>query len=216
MEDETRFNLNQALAQWRHGLEGKLTREDLRELEAHLRDHAATLREQGLSDAESFAVASRQIGESKNLLIEYSKIMKTGRYPLMLVSWTLYAISFFLPSYHSWSGLQCAFMQGVFWQQALHGPSQWLSVHYELLTLANMVMLASPFMSGALSGKKAGWLRGLAFGSMILTWAFIATLWLRGNGNDIQIGCYLWATSFAILWISRIPNLEKHRTPKFA
>ena len=62
MENQTPFDLNNALRNWREGLSRspQFRHEDLAELEAHLRDSIAALESKGLSAEEAMLQASRR------------------------------------------------------------------------------------------------------------------------------------------------------------
>lgn len=76
MANQTPFDLNVAIQTWRHNLENSpaFRRENLAELESHLRDSVATLQGRGLSEAEAFLIATRRIGEGQQLAAEYGKV----------------------------------------------------------------------------------------------------------------------------------------------
>jgi hypothetical protein len=59
MENQTRFDLNAAIENWRQELAAQsgLTPDDRRELETHLRDAIAGFQQRGLNDEESFWLA---------------------------------------------------------------------------------------------------------------------------------------------------------------
>ncbi|HEY2329803.1 MAG TPA: permease prefix domain 1-containing protein [Verrucomicrobiae bacterium] len=75
MENQTRFDLNAAVENWRHELAAQppLTPGDRRELETHLRDSLAELKARGLSDEESFWLARRRVGQPHRLAEEFVK-----------------------------------------------------------------------------------------------------------------------------------------------
>jgi len=56
MENQTRFDLNAAVENWRNELAAQpnLAPDDRRELETHLRDAIAGFQQRGLNDEESF------------------------------------------------------------------------------------------------------------------------------------------------------------------
>lgn len=74
------FNLNEAVCQWRREMEqaGTCGRDDLDELESHLRDETASLRKTGLSEEESFLVAMRRLGSAAKVGVEFCKINPLG------------------------------------------------------------------------------------------------------------------------------------------
>jgi hypothetical protein len=75
MENQTRFDLNTAVENWRQELAAQppLTPDNRRELETHLRDALAELKARGLSDEESFWLARRRVGQPQSLAVEFFK-----------------------------------------------------------------------------------------------------------------------------------------------
>jgi len=75
MENQTRFDLNVAIENWRNELaaQPELASEDRRELETHLRDAIAGFRQRGLNDEESFWLARRRVGQPPQLGEEFVK-----------------------------------------------------------------------------------------------------------------------------------------------
>lgn len=75
MEDQTRFDLNTAIENWRRELAAQpdLAPDDRRELETHLRDSIAEFQNRGLNDKESFWLARRRIGQPQQLGEEFVK-----------------------------------------------------------------------------------------------------------------------------------------------
>jgi hypothetical protein len=76
MENQTRFDLNAALENWRTELavQPGLSPDDRRELETHLRDTFAELKSRGLSEEESFWLARRRVGQPHKLAAEFVKV----------------------------------------------------------------------------------------------------------------------------------------------
>jgi hypothetical protein len=75
METRTRFDLNAAVEDWRKQLMAQpgLTPDNRRELEGHLHDSIAALRQGGLADEESFWLARRRVGHPQFLAQEFAK-----------------------------------------------------------------------------------------------------------------------------------------------
>lgn len=75
MENPTPFELDQAIQRWRENLAQwpAFRRENLCELETHLRDSIAALQSRELSAAEAFLVATRRIGNAGALENEFGK-----------------------------------------------------------------------------------------------------------------------------------------------
>jgi hypothetical protein len=76
MQNENTFDLNRAIQRWREHLAQSpaLQRENLDELESHLRDSLAALQANRLSDEEAFMVAVKRIGCGDSLKAEFGKI----------------------------------------------------------------------------------------------------------------------------------------------
>lgn len=76
METTTPFDLNQAIEQWRGSLRQSpaFRQENLDELESHLRDSIAILKDRSLSDEEAFLIATRRAGSGAALGTEFGKI----------------------------------------------------------------------------------------------------------------------------------------------
>ena len=121
---------------------------------------------------------------------------------LAVIAWAAFVISFFLPSYAKGRGYLCAVMHGFVWSGAMEG--NWLAIHYLLLTLPNLLMLASPFLLlrfGAYA-RRLIWLRYSTFSAAIMVWSFLILLIANEGGPDLRVGAYVWAASFVLLWLS--------------
>ncbi len=163
------------------------------------------LQERGLSEEKAFLVARKRIGELPLLNREFKRgEARHWERPFAIAAWTIFAVSFFLPALNQLAGWKTALLHSFFWPQALQG--QWPSIHYLLLTFANVLMLASPLLL-AWAGRKARFLkafRWLSLGAAILVWSFIILLFATNNSADLKIGCYLWATSFGLLLLASL------------
>jgi hypothetical protein len=75
MENQTRFDLNAAIENWRNELAAQpnLAPDDRRELETHLRDSIAGFQQRGLNEEESFWLARRRVGQPQKLGEEFVK-----------------------------------------------------------------------------------------------------------------------------------------------
>jgi hypothetical protein len=75
MENQTRFDLNAAVENWRNELAAQpnLAPDDRRELETHLRDAIAGFQQRGLNDEESFWLARRRVGQPPQIAEEFTK-----------------------------------------------------------------------------------------------------------------------------------------------
>ena len=213
--------MNAAIESWRAELAAQpgLTAEIRRELEAHLQDCMAAFRRRGLSELESFQMAIQRVGKPKQIGIEFKKAMKTNSQwyrPLTVTAWALYLVSFFLPAYSTMYGWQCAILQNVFWS----GVLQWsfFAVHYQLLILANLVMLASPFLFTKLSKttQQVQWLHHLTLGATILVWGFVVELVISPDMTGLKAGCLIWAFSFTSLYFAALSQLTTMRKESVA
>ncbi len=132
--------------------------------------------------------------------------------PFAFAAWALFAVSFLLPSYGEMRGYQCAALHAVFWSQAIHG--HWPSIHYLLLTLPNVLMLASPWLlSRSLrDARSVRWVCSLTLIAAALVWSFLALLLAYGDGANLRVGSYIWASSFVLLSTATI--LRQSRSPE--
>jgi hypothetical protein len=75
MENESGFDLNDALLQWRRELASQpcIATEDVRELETHLRETFTAFQRGGLSDPEAFAKAREKLGPPAQIGAEFAK-----------------------------------------------------------------------------------------------------------------------------------------------
>jgi hypothetical protein len=75
MENQTRYDLNAAIENWRNELAAQpnLASDDRRELETHLRDAIAGFQQRGLNDEESFWLARKRVGQPQQLEEEFVK-----------------------------------------------------------------------------------------------------------------------------------------------
>jgi len=209
METQTRDDLNAAIEKWRAELAAQagLTIEVRRELETHLRDAIAGFQLRGLNDEESFRLACTRVGELPQLGNEFKKVMHAGsnwNRPLPQAAWALFIVSFMLPAYDDLRGWQYAMLQQWFWPQ--ESRDLWVCLHYQSLTLANLLMLVSPFLLLRFqqSVRLLRWLRLGLFVAAVLVWAFILELLFQNNGNLLKIGSFVWASSFALLYLSML------------
>ena len=75
MENQTRYDLNAAVENWRNELAAQpnLASDDRRELETHLRDAVAGFQQRGLNDEESFWLARKRVGQPQQIDEEFVK-----------------------------------------------------------------------------------------------------------------------------------------------
>jgi hypothetical protein len=74
MEDSSRFDLEAAIGSWQKQFAGSaISKENLSELEAHLREAFDNGRKSGFSDEEAFAIASYRLGSGRSLAAEFAQ-----------------------------------------------------------------------------------------------------------------------------------------------
>jgi hypothetical protein len=90
------FDLSQAIEQWRDQLRQSpaFRRENLDELESHLRDSAANLIQRGLAPEEAYLIAVRRIGSAAALGTEFGKLNAQGIW-LNRLLWMLVGVQLF-------------------------------------------------------------------------------------------------------------------------
>lgn len=199
------FNLNQSIAEWRRQLAANGIKDEaiLDELEGHLRESVARQTNSGMEAQHAFNAAVDDIGEARNLRLEFRKVwVLNWRGQLAITAWAMFAISFFLPSYENGLGWECAILQSYFWPGVLQGKLG--SIHYELLTLANLLMLGSPCLVFKLDGnpRVVKWFRNVTLAASILVWSFVGLLLADGAWNNLRVGCFVWGASFIVLHLS--------------
>lgn len=81
MENETSFDLEDAIRQWREALieSTRLSLEELEELELHLRDSVGTLQKRGLSQEEAWIIAQKRLGQRETLKKEFAKVTSPAK-----------------------------------------------------------------------------------------------------------------------------------------
>lgn len=124
MEATTPFDLNQAIQRWRENL-GQFPAfgsESLFELETHLRDSIAVLRQKGLSDEEAFLVAAKRLGPSTTLETEFAK-QNVKLVWLDRVLWILVGVQLLSLA----NGL--SHLVGLLFNVGLPGLNSWLAGH---------------------------------------------------------------------------------------
>ena len=118
MENETSFDLNDAIRRWRLELakSASFRAEDLEELESHLRDSESSLRSQGLTGEEAFLIAVRRVGSRDALAAEFATIngpsvwldrllwMATGSITISAL-WSLTTTLLFVRTVFAWLAL---------------------------------------------------------------------------------------------------------------
>jgi hypothetical protein len=81
MENETPFDLEEAIRKWRDSLlkSSRLRAEELEELEQHLRDSVGTLQKRGLSQEEAWIIAQKRLGQRETLKKEFAKVTSPAK-----------------------------------------------------------------------------------------------------------------------------------------
>jgi hypothetical protein len=85
----------------------------------------------------------------------------------------------------------------------------WESIHLSVLTLANLLMIVSPFLLPRFlqNTRSLKWLRGSIFLALALVWSFLL-IWFALEKSEfldlkgLNVGCYAWAASFLLLFLS--------------
>jgi hypothetical protein len=95
--------------------------------------------------------------------------------------------------------------------------ARWATIHLALLTLANLLMIASVFWLPRFSGNALSlkWLRGLSFAALALVWSYIGLGLHDGGGSSLRVGCYVWCGSFLLLCLSTFPLPERTRKERY-
>jgi hypothetical protein len=185
----------------------------LEELEIHLREEVERqMMKLGADEQQVFEIAAAEIGQAKSLKMEFRKVdAENWNRPLAWVAWVMFVVSFFLPALMDGYGWQCAGLavSAITWPDTRQG--NWMDIHLASLTLTNLLMIASPFLLMRFSSNLCfmKWWRGLNFSAVILVWSFIVLLLLNADGKDLKIGCYIWATSFLLLCLSALKNVNR-------
>ena len=211
------FNIESAIAEWRQQMlaAGIESPAPLNELESHLREEIGRQMQSGLDEQQAFEAATALMGQPGTLKLEFENAQaETWPRPLAWTAWILFVISFFLPAYAEGYGWQCAGLSAtaVSWAETKSGD--WLDIHFALLTLANLLMLTSPFLLWQFSQKThfLKWLRIANFSALALVWSFLARPIISGEAKDLKIGCYVWAVSFLVLFLSTFQRrVERER-----
>ena len=200
------FDLEKSIAEWRQQMLAAGIKQPvpLEELESHLRENIEQQMRSGLNAEKAFESAVQNIGQAKPLKIEFKKI-DAGNWnrPLALIAWILFVISFFLPALGDGLGWQCAGLSAtavfLFWP-----VTGWMPIHLELLTLANLLMVASPFLLPrfSLNARSLQWLRCSSLAALVLVWSFLLFLVSHSDAAELKFGCYVWGLSFLPLCLS--------------
>jgi hypothetical protein len=200
------FDSEKSIANWRRQMlaVGIKTPVPLEELENHLREEIERQIKLGMGKRQAFETAAQQIGEAKQIKIEFRKAgADNWNGPLAWTTWGLFAISFFLPACGDLWGWQCAGLSAtsVSWPNFSTNLG---SIYFASLTFANLLMIASPFLLWHFSRKvdSLKWLGCSSLVAMALVWSYVLLAATHGSAKDLKIGCYIWAFSFLPLCLS--------------
>jgi hypothetical protein len=204
------FDLEKSIANWRTQMlaAGIKTPVPMEELEIHLREEMERQMKSGLNEAKAFDVSVQKIGQAEPLKVEFKKIdVENWNRRLAWAAWILFAVSFFLPAYADGRGWKCAGLSATAVSWSDFSLRNWFDVHLASLTLANLLMFVSPFLLPRLSrtSNSSKWLRLSTFAALVLVWSFLLLL-IHGGGTDLKIGCYVWAASFLLLFLSTLKS----------
>jgi hypothetical protein len=150
MENTADFDLNRAIADWRHqlGQSPAYRADDLEEMESHLRDALEQLRTAGLTEEEAFLVATRRVGAPRVLEAEFAKIngrsVWLDRLLWMLVGVQAWMLTGALASTFSWltGWFVFTYFQGSGWlPRKLDGSI--LSIPMLLVSVINLLAIAA-------------------------------------------------------------------------
>lgn len=127
MENQTRFDLDQALEQWRKEIRqtGTVNEEQIVELESHLMESLAGLRTLGLTEEEAFWIARRRLGRTEQIADEFAKVHWPNQWlPHFTRSWKVFA----------WSGFALALFFFFLGSAALSYPGERFHQRVSLLS----------------------------------------------------------------------------------
>lgn len=208
------FNLEQAIAKWRQQMRAAGIKSlTLDELESHLWEDVQRQIQSGMHEQRAFEMAAQEIGSAASLKAEFAKIGAEWNRPMAWAAWISFAVSLVLPAYADGQGWKCAGLSAtaISWSDFWHN---WQDVHFESLTFANLLMLASMFLIPLFSHRPAilKWLRWSAFVALALVWSFVLLFFAYREEKDLKIGCYVWSASFLLLFLSTF-NIRRRKMP---
>ena len=210
------MNLENKISDWRKQMlaAGIKAPVPLDELEIHLREEIDRQMKSGSNEQRAFETAVQQIGQVRPLKKEFNKVnAENWNCPLALTAWVLFVVSFFLPAnQYVGMGWKCAcmsahgFVDPEFWRGNLGGSLISGDSHLTLLTLANLLMIGSPFLFARFAHKAAfrKWFGLSTFAALVLVWSFIVQLLTHADGSELRIGCFVWGSSFLLLCLSAL------------
>jgi hypothetical protein len=204
MENQTRFNLEAALQEWRQEMAAQpnLAPEARRELETHVRDTVAELQRRGLNDEESFWLARRRVGQPHELANEFKKAdpAKAGRQQALRIAGTFLAL-------YLWQAFVDAIWNG-FVSRSLHiNPGRFPRANsalywaYELawqfVICLPLVWLAFSVARGRPIVNAAIWQPMIRSRWRFLAWAFLLLATVRGFEISWEVGAKFFSVGDA-------------------
>ena len=161
----------------------------LEELEIHLREDIVLQIKSGLNEQRAFEIAVCQIGQAGVLKKEFKKVhAESWNHSLAIAAWAAFCDFIFPAFVFSWQFFRWGWVFVGLPMCCLpktrsghkHGMAIGHIIHLELLTLANLLMLASPVLffwipRASLSLK---WFRHASLAALLLVWSFVLLLLL--------------------------------------
>jgi hypothetical protein len=155
MENQTAFDLNRAIQNWRNdlGQSPAIDCDGIDELESHLRESVAALQTSGLTAEESFIVSARRIGWSSQIEAEFCKVngdaLWTDRVLWMMIA---YQLSFAISSMPGleWRTLSVILVASLFFRSVRNVLSRMLLKPFQL-SAALFVVFVSVKILGVLT-----------------------------------------------------------------
>lgn len=188
-------DLEKAIRLWRRRIarEAVLSRQDLEELEDHLRSSVAVRLTAGDSAQEALATARQELGAAHDLAVEYRKVEPKGWRNWVYAGLAVFVVSFFLPATEgllgnssSFRGIE-AFLWALDWEE---GNGLGL-----LSALTNLLL---PLALWRVWRRDDEGIHGLA--GIIAAAAFLNLWWLTQIEpvSDLMIGYFAWVSSFCL------------------
>lgn len=175
MENQTRFDLNAAVENWRNELAAQpnLASDDRRELETHLRDAIAGFQQRGLNDEESFWLARRRVGQAQQLGEEFVKAdpAKVWRERVFWVAIALLMLQI-------WSSINFYFM-AMIPDVLARGDNAYSILLRSTIFYGPIILIAIFLVLGRMNKKNVVW--GFLFSSRLLFVVWAAVLVLAAN-----------------------------------
>ena len=202
------FDVDGVIRSWRRELAAKrsFSRDQLDELEDHVRSTYRSLVEAGARPAEAWASARRDPGTAAELSEEFRKVEGAAWRRVMKLGWALFAVSFFLPVHRfglPFSGLEWSTLAFDLPRGALPGIEAFLvAITGEggavgvASALTNALMLATLWRIG-----ERGRTTIIALAIMMSLSVFLNVWWMQVVDaiSDLRVGYYAWLGSFGLV-----------------